>query len=67
MFSGTLFPVSMIDGDNGIYPISLQCGNGELHLGGWMLDGCKFIVMNFCLMNKGKALRSVLAISHNIC
>ena len=31
---------------------------------GGMLDGCKFIVMKFCLMNKEKVLRSVLAITH---
>ena len=29
-----------------------------------MLAGCKFIVMKFCLMNKEKALRSVLAVTH---
>ena len=29
-----------------------------------MLACCKFIVMKFCLMNKEKALRSVLAITH---
>ena len=34
----------------------------ELHLDG-MLAGCKFIVMKFCLMNKEKGLRSVLAIT----
>ena len=28
-----------------------------------MLTGCKFIVMTFCLMNKEKALRSVLAMT----
>ena len=33
----------------------------ELHLEGGMLASCKFIVMKFCLMNKEKALRSVLA------
>ena len=26
--------------------------------------GCKFIVMKMCLMNKEKALRSVLAVTH---
>ena len=36
----------------------------ELHLDGGMLAGCKFIVMKLCLMNKEKALRSVLAIKH---
>ena len=30
--------------------------DGELHLDGWMLAGCKFIVMILCLMNKKKAL-----------
>ena len=29
-----------------------------------MLAGYKFIVMKFCLMNKEKALRSVVAITH---
>ena len=29
-----------------------------------MLAGCKFIFMKFCLMNKEKALRSVLAVTH---
>ena len=29
-----------------------------------MLASCKFIVMKFCLMNKEKALRSVLAVTH---
>ena len=33
----------------------------ELHLERRMLAGCKFIVMKFCLMNKEKALRPVLA------
>ena len=28
----------------------------ELHLNGWMLAGCKIIVMKICLMNKWKAL-----------
>ena len=36
----------------------------QLHLYGGMLAGCKFIVTKFCLMNKEKALRSVLAITH---
>ena len=36
----------------------------ELHLDGGMLPGFKFIVMKFCLMNKEKAHRSVLAITH---
>ena len=36
----------------------------ELHLEGGMLTGCKFIVMKFCLMNKEKAFRSVLAVTH---
>ena len=31
---------------------------------GGMLAGCKFIVMKFCLMNKEKALRSVLAVTN---
>ena len=35
----------------------------ELHLNGWMLAGFEFIVMKFCLMNKEKAPRSVLAIT----
>ena len=44
----------------------LLCGSlsKELHLKRWILAGCKFIVMKFCLMNKEKALRSVLAITH---
>ena len=44
----------------------LFCGSlsKELHLNGRILAGCKFIVMKFCLMNKKKALRSVLAITH---
>ena len=29
-----------------------------------MLAGCKFIVIKLCLMNKEKALRSVLAVTH---
>ena len=29
-----------------------------------MLAGCKFIVIKFCLMNKEKTLRSVLAVTH---
>ena len=29
-----------------------------------MLADCKFIVMNFCLMTKEKALWSVLAVTH---
>ena len=37
---------------------------GSLHLDGGMMPGCEFIVMKFCLMNKEKALRSVLAITH---
>ena len=36
----------------------------ELHLNGGILAGCKFIVMKCCLMNKEKALRSVLAMTH---
>ena len=36
----------------------------ETTLEGGMLAGCKCIVMKFCLMNKEKALRSVLAITH---
>ena len=36
----------------------------ELHLERRMLAGCKFFVMKFCLMNKEKVLRSVLAITH---
>ena len=44
----------------------LLCGSlsKELHLNGRILAGCKFIVMKFFLMNKEKALRSVLAITH---
>ena len=44
----------------------LLCGSlsKELHLNGGILAGCKFIVMKFCLMNKEKVLRSVLAITH---
>ena len=44
----------------------LLCGSlsKELHLYGGILAGCKFIVMQFCLMNKEKALMSVLAITH---
>ena len=45
-------------------PNSSTMWNGELHLDRWMLAGCKFIVMIFCLMNKEKALGSVLAITH---
>ena len=43
----------------------LLCGSlsKELHLNGGKLAGCKFIVMKFCLMNKEKALSSVLAIT----
>ena len=29
-----------------------------------MLAGCKFIAMNYCLMNKEKALRGVSSITH---
>ena len=39
----------------------------ELHLDGWMLAGCKLTVIKFCLTNKEKALRSVLAITHVLC
>ena len=44
----------------------LLCGSlsKEQHLNGGILAGCKFIVLKFCLMNKEKALRSVLAITH---
>ena len=44
----------------------LLCGSRskELHLNGGILAGCKFIVMKFCLMNKEKALMSVLAITY---
>ena len=44
----------------------LFCGSlsKELHLNGGIQAGCKFIVMKFCLMNKEKAPRSVLAITH---
>ena len=44
----------------------LICGSlsKELHLDGGILAGCKFIVMKFCLVNKEKALWSVLAITH---
>ena len=31
---------------------------------GWMLVGCKFIVMKICLMNKEQVLKSVLNITH---
>ena len=44
-----------------LYWLSLR---KELHLEGGMLAGCKFIVMKFCLINKEKALRSVLAVTH---
>ena len=37
---------------------------GRLHFDGVMLPGCEFIVMKFFLMNKEKALRSMLAITH---
>ena len=45
---------------------ALFCGSqsNKLHLGGGILAGCKCIVMEFCLMKKEKALRSVLAITH---
>ena len=36
----------------------------DLHLERRMLAGCTFFVMKFCLMNKEKVLRSVLAITH---
>ena len=44
----------------------LLCGSlsKELHSNGGILAGCKFIVIKFCLMNKEKALRSVLVIIH---
>ena len=44
----------------------LQCGSLSkgLHLNGGILAGCKFFVIKCCLMNKEKALRSVLAITH---
>ena len=44
----------------------LFCGSPskEPLLNGRILAGCKFIVMKFCLMNKEKALKSVLAITH---
>ena len=44
----------------------LHCGglSKELLLNGRILAGCKFIVMKFCLLNKEKAPRSVLAITH---
>ena len=44
----------------------LICGSlsKELHFNRGILAGCKFIVMKFCLVNKEKALRSVLAITH---
>ena len=35
----------------------------EEHLEGEMLADCNFIAMKFCLMNKVKALRSVLAVT----
>ena len=44
----------------------LLCGSlsEEQHLKEGILADCKCIVMKDCLMNKGKALRSVLAIAH---
>ena len=44
----------------------LLCGSlsRELHLNGWILAGCKFIVMTFRLLNKEKALSYVFAITH---
>ena len=44
----------------------LICGSlsKELHLGGGVLAGCRFIVMKFCLLNKKKELWSLLAITH---
>ena len=61
-------------------PNSSSMCNGELHLDGWMLAGCKSSVMKFCLMNKEsaqvcachhtikeKALRPVFAITHVLC
>ena len=36
----------------------------ELHLNGGILAGCKFIGMEFCPMNREKALKSLLAITH---
>ena len=44
----------------------LLCGNlsKELLLNERILAGSKFIVMEFCLMNKEKAHMSVLAITH---
>ena len=33
-------------------------------LDGWMLAGCKFIVMKLCLINKEQTLKSVLIITH---
>ena len=45
-------------------PGTAVCLSNELHLNGGMVAGCEFIVMKFCLMNKEKALRSVLAITH---
>ena len=57
VFSGTLFPVSMIN-----LPTSTsQCGMGNYI---WM-DG--LLAVNLLLMNKEKALRSVLAITHILC
>ena len=43
----------------------LLCGSisKELHLDIEMLAGCKFIVIKYCLMNREKAHRSVLAIT----
>ena len=45
--------------------LGLLCGSlsKELHLDGGMLAGCKFVVRKFCLMNKEKVHRSVLAIT----
>ena len=44
----------------------LHCGSlsNGLHLERGMLASCKFIVMKFCLMNKEKALKSELAVTH---
>ena len=39
--------------------------DGALHLDGWMLAGCKFIVMILCLMNKEKALHHTRNIHGN--
>ena len=46
------------------FVLNLELHGCSLSKEGGMLAGCKFIVMKFCLMNKEKALRSVLAVTH---